>query len=132
MRIITLSKFNAHTDPLFKTLKLLKVIDLLTIQALKTYYKFKHNKLPIYLQTWALVSNDSIHSHNTRDASALHIFRSKPVFANSCLRHKRVGVNNVTSQCILDKLHTHSMQGFLNYAKNSLLQAYQDRRIENC
>ncbi len=40
IRIITLSKYNAHTEPLFKRLKLLKLIDLLHLNELKFYYKY--------------------------------------------------------------------------------------------
>ncbi len=50
IRIISRSKYNPHTEPIFKTLKLLKVKDILTLQELKFYYKYKHNKLPHYFQ----------------------------------------------------------------------------------
>ncbi len=44
VRILSLSKYNAHTDPLFKILKLLKVNDIFKLQGLKFYYKYKNNK----------------------------------------------------------------------------------------
>jgi hypothetical protein len=34
VRILSLSKYNAHTEPIFKTLKLLKVNDILKLQEL--------------------------------------------------------------------------------------------------
>ncbi len=43
--IIYLSKYNAHTEPIFKELKLLKLNDILKLQELKFYYKFKNIKL---------------------------------------------------------------------------------------
>ncbi len=46
IKIISLAKYNAHTEPLFKQLKLEKVEDILRLQELKFYYKFKNNKLP--------------------------------------------------------------------------------------
>ncbi len=49
IRILSLSKYNAHTEPLFKNLKLLKISDILKLQELKFYNKFKNNKLPYYL-----------------------------------------------------------------------------------
>ena len=133
IRIISLSKFNAHTDPLFKKLKLLKVFDLLTLQVLKTYSKFKHNKLPAYLQNGALIRNNVIHSHNTRRATARHRFRNNRMFANLCLRHHIVQVVNITSPSILDKIDIHSMPCFVNFVKHPLLQAYQVRcTLLNC
>ena len=62
LRIIKVSKYNAHTDPLFKKLKLLKVADILKIKELKLYYKFKHNTLPVYLQNLPFSPNSSIHN----------------------------------------------------------------------
>ncbi len=37
--ILCISKYNAHTEPLFKSLNLLKVSDILQIQLLKFYIK---------------------------------------------------------------------------------------------
>ncbi len=39
IRILSLSKYNAYTKPIFKQLKLLKVKDILWLQELKFYYK---------------------------------------------------------------------------------------------
>ena len=38
VRIITCSKYNAHTDPLFKSTEILKVANILDLNALKIYY----------------------------------------------------------------------------------------------
>ncbi len=46
IRIRSLAKYNTHTEPIFKEPKLLKVEDILKLQELKFYYKFKNNKLP--------------------------------------------------------------------------------------
>ena len=39
VRVISCSKYNAHTDPLFKQLNLLKVKDMFDLNALKLFYK---------------------------------------------------------------------------------------------
>ena len=44
------SNYNAHTDPLFKKLRLVKLADLFTLNVLKMYYKFKHARLPSYVE----------------------------------------------------------------------------------
>ena len=87
VRIITCSKYNAHTEPLFKTLKLLKFTDLLKLRELHFYYKFIHKLLPIPLQNWHIIRNTNIHEHNTRRHSNLHIYRTQHTFARHCLRH---------------------------------------------
>ena len=49
MRIITCSKYNAHSEPLFKELKLLKLEDIRKLQELNLYYKLVHRQLPSYM-----------------------------------------------------------------------------------
>ncbi len=56
VRIISLSKYNAHTKKIFKTLKLLKVNDILKLQELKLHY----------LQHLPFKDNTSTHLHATR------------------------------------------------------------------
>ena len=65
-----ISSYNAHTEPFFKNLKLLKIQDILTLQTLKIYHKFRNNNLPNYIQNWPLFQNSNIHNHNTRGANA--------------------------------------------------------------
>ena len=55
IRLITCSRFYAHTEPLFKKLKLLKVKDLLHLKALKFYYRYNKNQLILLIicdPTW--------------------------------------------------------------------------------
>ena len=51
IRIITLSKYNAHTDPIFKSLNILKVCDTFLLHQLKFYYNHINDKLTQYFQT---------------------------------------------------------------------------------
>ena len=44
IRIISVTKYNSHTEPLFKSLSVLKVEDLLKVQILRFYYKFIHKQ----------------------------------------------------------------------------------------
>ena len=46
IRTVMISSYNAHTEPFFKNLKLLKIQDILTLQTLKIDNKFRNNKLP--------------------------------------------------------------------------------------
>ena len=73
IRLITLSKYNSHTAPLFKKLKLLTITDMLALQELKFYYKFTHNELPAYFQNWQIVTNSELRRHNTRRKHDIHI-----------------------------------------------------------
>ena len=48
VRIIACSKYNVHTEPLLKSLNLLKIEDIMKTKALKLYYRHKRNELPKY------------------------------------------------------------------------------------
>ena len=86
IRLINLSKHNAHTEPIFKQFKLLKVNHILQMQEFNFYHTFKNNTLPAYLQKLKLLPNSSIHSHNCRGKTDLYIHRTTHTFAKKCLR----------------------------------------------
>ena len=52
LRIMTCSPYNSHTEPLFKTLGLLKIEDMLKLNTLNFIYKLNNNKLPVYFDTY--------------------------------------------------------------------------------
>ena len=61
IRIVENSKYNAHTEPLFKLYRILKRSDVLTLQTMKAYHKFRNNELPVYMQNWPLITTNEIH-----------------------------------------------------------------------
>ena len=77
VRSISNSKYNAHTDPLFKQLKLLKVEDIFTIQQYKFYYKYMSNDLPIYFNFSYFTPYIRGHCYNTRTQQDLQIPKIK-------------------------------------------------------
>ena len=97
------------------------------------YHKFRNNKLPYYIQNWPLFQNSNIHNHNTRGANALHKNRCLHVFAQKSLKLNITNIVNDTPHIILEKIDTHSLNGFTNYVKLFLLQTYQDTcTVPNC
>ena len=66
IRIVANSKYNAHTDPLFKLYRILKLSDVLTLQTMKVYHKFRQNELPVYMLTWPLITNNEIHQYTNK------------------------------------------------------------------
>ena len=87
IRIITLSKYNDHTAPLFKKLNLLIIKDILALQELKLHYKFIHNNVPPYIQQWQIKHNTNIHSHYTRNQNEFYIVGTTHAFAKQCLKN---------------------------------------------
>ena len=64
MRVITNSKYIAHTDPIFKTLNLLKLPDLYRLQLYKLYYKIKEQTVPAYFRH---ILTEVVNPYNTRN-----------------------------------------------------------------
>ena len=66
LRTIVNAKYNEHTEPILKQLKLLKVIDIYHLTAVKIFHKYKNNKLPLYFNG-IFDRIQPTHTHNTRD-----------------------------------------------------------------
>ncbi len=43
IRIVANSKYNAHTEPLFKLYRILKLSVVLTLHTIKVYHKYRNN-----------------------------------------------------------------------------------------
>ena len=70
IRIMTASKFNAHTEPLFKQLIIMKIEKSFELQCLKFYYKFKTNPLPVFFDN-IFTRNSYIHPYSTKERDQL-------------------------------------------------------------
>ncbi len=81
IRILSHSKYNAHIEPIFREFKLLKLEDILKLQELKLYYKYKNNKLPYYLQNLPFEPNTKTHDHATCLQHNIHQPKTNHVYA---------------------------------------------------
>ena len=133
VRIVNLSKYNAHTEPIMKKLKLLKVVDILKVQELKFYYKYENKMLPSYLLDMPFNLNTDTHNYFTRQHNELHQPLARHEYAKKCLRFDLPRIINNTPRIILDKIYTHSLDGFAWYIKQYIIQNYHDTcLIDNC
>ena len=133
VRTITLNKYNAHTEPLFKRLEILKIHDLYKLNILKFYFKYKHSELPNFFQSFSLQPRSLIHQYNTRIKTQLNVNKTKRKFAENCVRNQIALIVNKTQSNILDKIDTHSLEGYCNYIKYSYLNTYTELcSIKNC
>ena len=67
IRIISNADYLPHSSKLFLNLKLLKLDDIMKFQLGTFMYKLKYNKLPSAIPHIMFVTNENIHSHNTRN-----------------------------------------------------------------
>ncbi len=118
VRILNISKYNAHTEPIFKTLRLLKVNDILKLQELKFHYKHENNLLPYYLQN--LLFKPNIHSYATRSQDKIHQCRPMHDYARKCVCYNYPSTVHNTPINITEKVYTYNIQGFSKYVTLNL------------
>ena len=119
LRIMTFSDFNCHTNPLFISLKLLKIRDIIKIHQLKLVYSFYFNMLPFELKNlFKFVRN--MHNRVTRSATnnLLHIPRvytttygiksikfAGPILWNSTVKNGIAIDNNSKNNVDIEQVH---------------------------
>ena len=65
---MTFSKFDEHSSPLFKTLNIIKLDDLVSYQIAIFMYKFKNRLLPLVFNNF-FTEVSKVHQYNTRSAA---------------------------------------------------------------
>ena len=123
VRALTNSKYNAHTEPIFRNLRLLKVSDIFELNLLKFYFKYKNNGLPSYFDNMFEFSQTT-HNYETRHRNMTHPRLPKTYSASNAIRFIVPAKMKKSHPCITDKVHTHSITGFGQYIKNYLISRY--------
>ena len=132
IRTICNSKYNSHTEPLFKDLQLLKVQDLLKLNEFKFYYKLKNELLPSYMrQMFTQISE--IHQYPTRMNTLLSIPKVNHSYAMHCIRYSLPHSIQEIPSDIATKICTHSLKNLQQRLKDFYIQNYQNIcNIQNC
>ena len=132
LRIITKSKFNSHTEPLFRELSILKVEHIFQMQCLKVYYNVINERTHDFFSKMFKL-NSRMHSHETRQKNYIHIAGTRTISAKQCIRQYIPTVLTSIPTLVSDKITTHSYAGFSRYAKQYFIQLYKyECVISNC
>ena len=128
-----MSKYNAHSEPLFKRLGLLTITDMLKHNALKFYYKLKNKRVPAYFKNFRILTQEEIHGRNTRHNQLISLNVPRTNLQQRCLRNYLPEVLNSTPSNITDKVSTHIYKAFSEYAKLKFVEIYSSTcNIQNC
>ena len=106
IRIIGRSKYNSHTHPLFKKLFILKLPDIVSLNALKICYKYLKNVTPVYFTTFDIQPQSSIHDHDTRQTNDIRTHRTRIKLTEKCLRNYLPTIMNLTPAYFLSRVNT--------------------------
>ena len=121
IRIITFSKRDEHSNPLYAKLKLLKIKDLVHFHNALFMFHYYHNQLPnAYVNFFQSVS--SVHQYRTRLASKASYY-TPPIRTNYGKFSIKIMGSTVWNQ-IDEKLKNRSLKSFKQKMKESLLETY--------
>ena len=101
LRIISDNKFNAHTEPICRAGRLLKVKEIYRHGIYKLYYKLINNHLPYYFQDFTPTFSDGVNHYSLRNP-IWQIPRIKHEFPRHSLRYKLIETLNNTSETITE------------------------------
>ena len=114
---------NAHTDPLFNSLKLLKIKDIFDVQCMKFWYKFVNNNVPTYFASMFRY-NHELYEIQTRSHELLHLYPFRTSNAHNALRHRIPELLCKFPTAVLEKARTHSIMSFASHVKFHLIDSY--------
>ena len=121
IRIITFSKRDEHSNPIYAKLKLLKIKDLVHFHNALFMFHYYHNQLPnAYINFFQSVS--SVHQYKTRLASKASYYTA-PIRTNYGKFSIKFMGPTVWNQ-IDGKLKNSSLKSFKQKIKESLLETY--------
>ena len=123
VRAITCSKYNAHTEPIFFKLKLLKIESIHKIALLKFFHRYTNGSLPDYFEHF-FGQEFLTHNYDTR-----HKNEPMPPFlikesTKDCLRYYLPNeIKNIPSKLLSD-ISTSKLPNFAKNAKTHFLSSY--------
>ena len=123
VRVLSSSKYNAHTDPLFKQYGILKIKDILHLKCLKLSHRCENGMAPAYFPDM-FSSLPVTHNYSTRQR---HTSRPQAPQKKSTLKSLRYFIPKLlknTPSLVKDKIKTHSFDGFSRYAKQYYISLY--------
>ena len=128
LRIITNSDYLAHTEPICKRLRIMKISDMFSVAIWKFYYKLMNNKLPEYFSFMKPVLKVITERYEIRSPS-FHAPVIQQKYAECSLQYCLINQLN-SENCLAlltDKVSRNSFYSFKVFIKSRLLNSYQNQ-----
>ena len=138
IRAISCAGYNAHTEPLFKIYKLLKIDDIYNSRLLVLYYNLVHNKVPQYLSSFLPNTSLATIRYPIRNPRLQPPPHSHAFISQTCKYNLPVLLNSINNQSdeltvIVRNVVNTSLSGFKKTIKSYLLSKYSyGCSIPNC
>ena len=138
IRAISCAGYNAHTEPLFKIYKLLKIDDIYNSRLLVLFYNLVHNKVPQYLSSFLPNTSLATIRYPIRNPRLQPPPHSHAFISQTCKYNLPVLLNSINNQSdeltvIVRNVVNTSLSGFKKTIKSYLLSKYSyGCSIPNC
>ena len=127
VRNIANEDYIAHSEPLCKSLNILKIPDIFTCSLWKFYYKLSKNQLPTYFDVMIPMLPNICNIYNIRHPT-FHLPLVKHDFAEQRLDYQLIKLLNTNeSTAITLKAQSLFFYGFKTFVKYSILNNYVNR-----
>ena len=125
LRLITNNDYLAHTEPICRHLRIVKVTDMYRLSVWKFYFKLMNNQLPAYFEKMKPELPEICNFYEVRKP-LFHLPVIKHEFAEHLVQYQMITLLNseVGAVSVTAKVYTHSFQGFKFYLKNKVIDSY--------
>ena len=127
VRIIVKERYNAHTEPIFKKLNLLKLSDLLKLQEFKFCYKLRNDILPSYFIDGLFKYNSEVQRRVTRSSNLLYVPKVRCEMTKGSVQYFIPLAFNKCPSDILVKMNSVSLPAFTKYVKKKCIESYNQQ-----
>ena len=135
LRLIDKSHYIAHTEPIFKKLHMVKIIDMFGIAVWKFYYKLMNDLLPPYFNYMKPNLPVICNHYNVRNPK-FHLPAIKHDFDKQLIQHCLIKLLNKDENIseIANKVFDQTFCMFKSTLKNKVITSYNDKCIDpnNC
>ena len=135
LRLIDNSHYIAHTEPIFKKIHVVKIIDMFSIAVWKFYYKLMNDLLPPYFNYMKPNLPVICNHYNVRNPK-FHFPAIKHDFAKQLIQHCLVKLLNKDENISenANKVFDQTFCMFKSTLKNKVITSYNDKCIDpnNC
>ena len=123
IRIISFSEPKSHSEPLFKSLNLLKLNDVIELQILSFVYQWSHRLLPPCFSEYFKFTS-SVHSYSTRQSSKRNLYLASVNTTQYGLRSLKFTGPRLWNSLLTSLTTSNSLRIFCKTLKNSMLNCY--------
>jgi len=122
IRAITKSPFRAHTEPLFKELQILQIMDVLKTKELKLYYQIVNESSPEYILNFNLAAPQAIGFYDLRRTNVVQPPLARHEYSLKTVRYNMPNTINSTPE--INRVYTQTYNAYSIHLKKYCISQY--------